>query len=106
MYKATVEMQKLQVTVAYLKLHDIKKMQFQLIRSATIRFEYANKIFIIDPNLAAKHTRPSYTGTSANPLVDLSCSPQEAKEENSNDLVECEKLLNLTISIISNDFVV
>ena len=33
--------------------------------------------FIIDPYLAAKHTRPSYTGASPNPLVDLPCSPQE-----------------------------
>jgi L-ascorbate metabolism protein UlaG (beta-lactamase superfamily) len=52
-------------------------MQIQLIRNATLRFEYARQIFIIDPYLAAKHTRPSYTGASPNPLVDLPCSPQE-----------------------------
>ena len=53
-------------------------MQIQLIRNATLRFEYAHRSFIIDPYLAAKHTRPSYTGASPNPLVDLPCSPQEA----------------------------
>ena len=53
-------------------------MQIQLIRSATLRFEYAGHRFIIDPYLAAKHTRPSYTGASPNPLVDLPCAPQEA----------------------------
>jgi L-ascorbate metabolism protein UlaG (beta-lactamase superfamily) len=52
-------------------------MQIQLIRSATLRFSYAQKTFIIDPYLAAKHTRPSFTGTSPNPLVDLPCSPAE-----------------------------
>jgi L-ascorbate metabolism protein UlaG (beta-lactamase superfamily) len=53
-------------------------MQIQLIRSATIRLGYAQKTFIIDPYLAAKHARPSYTGASPNPLVDLPCSPLEA----------------------------
>ena len=53
-------------------------MQLQLIRNATLRFEYARHRFIIDPYLAAKHTRPSYTGASPNPLVDLPCSPLEA----------------------------
>ncbi|HET9910838.1 MAG TPA: MBL fold metallo-hydrolase [Anaerolineales bacterium] len=52
-------------------------MQIQLIRSATLRFSYAQKNFIIDPYLAAKHTRPSFTGASPNPLVDLPCSPLE-----------------------------
>ena len=37
-----------------------------------------HRCFIIDPYLAAKHTRPSYTGASPNPLVDLPCSPLEA----------------------------
>jgi len=52
-------------------------MQIQLIRSATLRFDYAQKSFLIDPYLAARHTRPSFTGASTNPLVDLPCSPQE-----------------------------
>ncbi len=50
-------------------------MQIQLIRSATLRVEYAQHRFVIDPYLAAKHSRPSYAGKSANPLVDLPCSP-------------------------------
>jgi len=52
-------------------------MQIQLIRSATLRIEYAGHTFVIDPYLAAKHTRPSFAGISANPLVDLPCSPLE-----------------------------
>jgi L-ascorbate metabolism protein UlaG (beta-lactamase superfamily) len=50
-------------------------MQIQLIRSATLRFNYAQKNFIIDPYFAPKHTRPSFTGASPNPLVDLPFSP-------------------------------
>jgi L-ascorbate metabolism protein UlaG (beta-lactamase superfamily) len=53
-------------------------MQIQLIRSATLRFDYVEKSFIIDPYLAAKHTRPSFTSISPNPLVDLPSSPLEA----------------------------
>lgn len=52
-------------------------MQIQLIRSATLRFEYARRCFVIDPYLAPKHSRPSFSGKSPNPLVDLPCSPQE-----------------------------
>ena len=52
-------------------------MQIQLIRSATLRIEYAQHTFVIDPYLGAKHTRPSFAGISPNPLVDLPCSPQE-----------------------------
>lgn len=52
-------------------------MHIQLIRNATIRFDYAGRRFIIDPYLAAKHSRPSFTGKSPNPLVDLPCSPRE-----------------------------
>jgi len=51
-------------------------MQMQLIRSATLRIEYAGRTFVIDPCLAAKQTMPSYTGVSANPLVDLPCAPE------------------------------
>lgn len=50
-------------------------MKIRLIRSATIRLEYAGKKIIIDPYLAAKHAMPSYTGKSPNPLVDLPCEP-------------------------------
>ncbi len=52
-------------------------MKFQLIRSATLRMDYAGQRFVIDPYLAARHSRPSYAGNSLNPLVDLPCSPAE-----------------------------
>ena len=51
-------------------------MKLQLIRSATLRIEYARQRLVIDPYLAAKHSRPSFTGRSPNPLVDLPCPPQ------------------------------
>lgn len=52
-------------------------MKLQLIRSATLRINYAGQRFVIDPYLAAKHSRPSYAGNSSNPLVDLPCSPAD-----------------------------
>ncbi len=52
-------------------------MEFQLIRSATIKIKYAGQYFVIDPYLAAKHSRPSYSGKSPNPLVDLPCKPED-----------------------------
>jgi L-ascorbate metabolism protein UlaG (beta-lactamase superfamily) len=39
--------------------------------------KYAGHCFVIDPYLAAKHSRPSFTGKSPNPLVDLPCSAAE-----------------------------
>ena len=61
----------------HLDLKDKKHMQIQLIRSATLRIEYAQHTFLIDPYLAARHTRPSFAGKSLNPLVDLPCAPRE-----------------------------
>lgn len=52
-------------------------MKIRLIRSATLRMEYAGRRFVIDPYLAAKHSRPSFAGHSPNPLVDLPCLPHE-----------------------------
>ncbi|MBK8899912.1 MAG: MBL fold metallo-hydrolase [Anaerolineaceae bacterium] len=52
-------------------------MKMQLIRNATLRVTYAGHTFIIDPYLAPKHSLPSYTGRSLNPLVDLPLSPHE-----------------------------
>jgi len=46
-------------------------MQLQLIRNATMRLEYAGHIILLDPFFAPKHSRPSFTGKSPNPLVDL-----------------------------------
>jgi L-ascorbate metabolism protein UlaG (beta-lactamase superfamily) len=52
-------------------------MQIQLFRNATMRIEYHGHIFVCDPYLAAKFSRPSYTGKSPNPLVELPCLPEE-----------------------------
>lgn len=52
-------------------------MFIQLIRSATIKLDYAGKTFLIDPNFADKHTMPSYMGKSLNPLTELPLSPKE-----------------------------
>lgn len=52
-------------------------MRFQLIRSATLRLDYAGQRILIDPYLAAKFSRPSFTGRSPNPMVDLPFSPQD-----------------------------
>ena len=46
-------------------------MQIQLIRSATLRMTYDNRVFIIDPYLAPKHSQEPLIGNSRNPLVDL-----------------------------------
>jgi len=52
-------------------------MQIQLIRSATLHIDYAQQRFVIDPYLAAKHSMPSCTGKSPNPLEELPFSAQE-----------------------------
>jgi len=52
-------------------------MQFQLIRNATLRIEYAGQRFVIDPYFAPKHSMPSYADKSSNPLVELPISAQE-----------------------------
>jgi L-ascorbate metabolism protein UlaG (beta-lactamase superfamily) len=46
-------------------------MILQLIRNATLRLTYADETILIDPDLAAPFTRPSFTGRSANPMVAL-----------------------------------
>lgn len=52
-------------------------MKLQLIRSATIRLEYAGSTLLIDPMLGAKHSYPSYTGSEDNPTADLPMSTLE-----------------------------
>ncbi len=51
-------------------------MRLQLIRNATLLLDYAGTHILIDPFFAPKHSRPSYTGKSSNPLVDLPISPE------------------------------
>ena len=46
-------------------------MRLQLIRNATLVLEYAGKRILIDPDLAPKYSRRSFTGKSPNPVVDL-----------------------------------
>lgn len=52
-------------------------MLLQSIRNATMRITYHGHLFVSDPFLADKFTRPSYTGKSPNPLIDL---PMPANE--------------------------
>ena len=52
-------------------------MHLQLIRNATLRLSYAGRTILIDPDLAAKHSRPSFTGRSPNPMVDLPLAAAE-----------------------------
>jgi L-ascorbate metabolism protein UlaG (beta-lactamase superfamily) len=49
-------------------------MKLQLFRNATLKLDYAGKMVLIDPCLAPKHSLPSYTGRSPNPMVDLPTS--------------------------------
>lgn len=52
-------------------------MQIQLIRNATLRLQYAGLLILTDPYLAARHSRPSFTGKSPNPLVELPIPPEK-----------------------------
>jgi L-ascorbate metabolism protein UlaG (beta-lactamase superfamily) len=46
-------------------------LRLQLVRNATLKLDYGGRTILIDPYLAPKHSLPSYTGRSPNPLVDL-----------------------------------
>lgn len=52
-------------------------MQIRLIRNATLRITYNNRVFITDPYLAPKYSQEPLIGKSRNPLVDLPCPPEE-----------------------------
>lgn len=52
-------------------------MRVKLIRSATISLQYSGHTILIDPFFAEKFSRPSFSGKSKNPLVDLPCSLSE-----------------------------
>ena len=52
-------------------------MKFRLLRNATLKLEIAGRTILIDPFFAPKHSRPSYTGRSPNPLVELPASTDE-----------------------------
>ncbi|MEP7455531.1 MBL fold metallo-hydrolase [Phyllobacterium sp. SB3] len=46
-------------------------MKLQLLRNATLKIDYAGRTLLIDPDFSPKHSRPSFTGRSPNPMVDL-----------------------------------
>jgi L-ascorbate metabolism protein UlaG (beta-lactamase superfamily) len=52
-------------------------MRFRLIRSATLRLRYAGRELLVDPYFAPRHSRPSFTGRSPNPLIELPIPPGE-----------------------------
>ena len=49
-------------------------MKLQLFRNATLKLDYAGRTILIDPYLAPKHSLPSFTGRSPNPMVELPAS--------------------------------
>ncbi|MDQ0321160.1 L-ascorbate metabolism protein UlaG (beta-lactamase superfamily) [Pararhizobium capsulatum DSM 1112] len=46
-------------------------MKLQLIRNATLKLDYAGHVVLIDPYFASKHSLPSFTGRSPNPMTEL-----------------------------------
>jgi len=52
-------------------------MKLRLLRNATLKLEIRGRIVLIDPFLAPKGSRPSFTGRAPNPLVELPASPEE-----------------------------
>lgn len=46
-------------------------MKLQLLRNATLKLEFAGETLLIDPDFGAKHSRPSFTGRSPNPMTEL-----------------------------------
>jgi L-ascorbate metabolism protein UlaG (beta-lactamase superfamily) len=47
------------------------QMKLQLVRNATLKLDYAGATILIDPDFGPRHSRPSFTGRSPNPMVDL-----------------------------------
>ncbi len=52
-------------------------MKLQLLRNATLKLDYAGTTILIDPDFGPKHSRPSFSGRSPNPMVDLPVSTDE-----------------------------
>jgi L-ascorbate metabolism protein UlaG (beta-lactamase superfamily) len=46
-------------------------MKLQLLRNATLKLSFGGRTILIDPYFAPKHSLPSFTGRSPNPLLDL-----------------------------------
>lgn len=52
-------------------------MKLRLFRNATLKLDYAGRTVLIDPYLAPKHSLPSFTGRSPNPMVELPAPIEE-----------------------------
>ncbi len=52
-------------------------MKLRLLRNATLKQDLLGRTVLIDPFFAPKHSRPSYTGRSPNPLVELPVGTNE-----------------------------
>ncbi|MGY5800077.1 MBL fold metallo-hydrolase [Rhizobium sp. LEGMi12c] len=46
-------------------------MQLELIRNATLKVTYGGHILLVDPYFAPRHSLPSFTGRSPNPMTEL-----------------------------------
>lgn len=46
-------------------------MQLELIRNATLKVIYGGHVLLIDPYFAPRHSLPSFTGRSPNPMTEL-----------------------------------
>jgi L-ascorbate metabolism protein UlaG (beta-lactamase superfamily) len=55
-------------------------MELRLLRNATLKLNVAGRTVLIDPFFAPKHSRPSFTGRSPNPLVELPFSINDILE--------------------------
>ncbi len=55
-------------------------MKCQLIRNATLKLWYAGRTVLIDPYLADRHSLPSFTGRSPNPMTELPVAIDEILE--------------------------
>lgn len=52
-------------------------MNFCLIRNAAFILDYAGRRILTDPDFAPRHSRPSFTGKSPNPVIDLPLAPEQ-----------------------------
>ena len=63
-------------------------MKIQLIRNATMRIDYDDKMILTDPFLGPKFSVEYFAGISENTLVDLPILPQEVIDRTSNTYKE------------------
>lgn len=55
-------------------------MHLRLLRNATLKLDYAGRTILIDPDFGPRHSRPSFTGRSPNPMVELPTSTDDILE--------------------------